>query len=95
MILVEVHSEENEQLARVWMRQAPQKGDLLWFTGEDQKRLADEQGTSSFRVTEVAHWVHSGWSPNTHVGAPIHTVCVYVDPLARLGTSRKAEDVQP
>ncbi|MFN7110282.1 MAG: hypothetical protein ACK4M2_01500 [Brevundimonas sp.] len=83
MISVEVHDEQDAVLAKLWMRFPPRKGELLWFAGEDTDRLRKAHGASAFRVTDVAHWISSAWSPNTHVGQPVHSVCVYVEPVER------------
>lgn len=80
MILVHIHDEADQELARVYMRQAPSAGELLWFQGSAGHRLREALGHSSFTVIEVAHWVGEEWSPNTHVGDPIHSVCAYVKP---------------
>lgn len=83
MISVEIHLAENDEvLARLWMRQAPRQGELLWFAGADTRRFQEVHGASSFHVTDVAHWISTAWSPNTHVGDPNHSICVYVEPVA-------------
>lgn len=83
MIHVTINDDADELLTSVWMREAPQIGSLLWLQGKagDRLRQKGAKGTSAFRVTDVAHWVSEEWTPNSHVGEPIHTVCVYVDPV--------------
>lgn len=65
----------------IWVRQIPRVGELLWFSGEGRAAIAERFGTGAFKVREVAHWVGTQWSPNTHVGEPVHTVCLFVEPL--------------
>lgn len=78
MIQVHVHDDKDEEISRVWMRTPPRKGELLWFTSHDWQNLRQTHGATSFEVTEVAHWVTSAYSPNSHVGEPIHSICAYV-----------------
>ena len=78
MISVEIHHDDDSVISRVWMRSVPRVGESLWFAGGSHERIKAEHGGSSFKVTGVAHWVTDEWSPNTHVGEPIHSVCVYV-----------------
>lgn len=72
---------EEVQIALIWMRCEPQIGSFLWFTGKMNAQLREIYKASSFEVKQVAHWVNGEWSPNTHAGDPIHTICVYVEPM--------------
>lgn len=81
MIQAKVHDQDDNEFASLWLREVPHVGELLWFAGEDGPRMQRERGTSSFKVKTVAHWVSTAWSPGTHVGEPIHTVCLYVEPV--------------
>lgn len=68
-------------LKQVWLRCPPAKGDFIWFTSSDWDDLRDAGLPSSFVVVAVGHWVTSSWSPSTHTGAPIHSLCVVVEPI--------------
>ncbi|WP_137143304.1 hypothetical protein [Azospirillum brasilense] len=81
MIEVKVHSQSDEEIASVWMREAPRVGEYLWIAA-DGEAFREKHGTTSFKVVEVAHWIVPGWSPSTHTGEPIHSVCAYVEPVS-------------
>lgn len=67
-------------LKSLWLKTAPAKGDFIWFTSCDWNDLREQGLPSSFEVVAVAHWVTSSWSPSTHTGDPIHSLCVVVRP---------------
>lgn len=79
--------EDDIHVLTAWMREAPKVGDLIWPNNGWQ--LHSRFGSSAFRVLNVAHWVNSEWSPATHVGEPVHTVCAYVEPILRDFEDRK------
>lgn len=81
MIHVEIHDGDDDTLAKVYMREAPRVGEIIWLQGKAGERIRASLGTSALTITEVAHWVGEEWGPNTHVGEPIHSICVYVEPL--------------
>jgi hypothetical protein len=80
VIGAKVMLDDDTEVASVWLRAKPSAGELLWF-GDKVKA---ETGHTSFVITEVAHWVSTGWSPNTHTGEPVHTLAVYVKPALDL-----------
>jgi len=82
MIQCLVHDTEDKEILRFWARQVPRVGELLWLAAnEDREQAKAANRPASYRVTEVAHWVGSSWSPSTHAGDPIHSVCLYVEPV--------------
>ncbi len=72
MINCSVRNNDDEEIASIWVRQIPRVGEYLWFPGGKIK---------SQEVETVAHWVGGEWTPNTHLGEPVHSVCLYVKPV--------------
>ena len=79
MIKCEIRDRNDKMLFSAWMREVPRIGEYLWATGSAREAMSEMFGTSSLRVVEVAHWVTPDWTPDTHTGEPIHSVCVYVE----------------
>lgn len=72
---------EEVHVALIWMSCEPQIGSFLWFTGDMREKALEKFKTSAFEVKQVAHWVNETWNPNTHMGDPIHAICLYVEPV--------------
>ncbi len=81
MIRAEVMLDDDTQVTTLWLRAKPSAGEYLWLTGEAREAAVARFGAGSLRVREIAHWVASEWSPNTHTGEPIHSLAIYVDPM--------------
>lgn len=77
MIRVEVTAPGDKSVCSVYMNTAPQVGELLWLTGIARDRAQEKFCTSSFTVTEIAHWVHPGGSE------AIHSICAFVVPVIK------------
>lgn len=68
MIEIELHDDQDHEIARVNMHHAPAVGDVLWLLPHREK--------SSYKVKQVCHWVSD--APGlAHLG--YHRVCVYVE----------------
>lgn len=81
MIQVEICLKDEVRVATVWMRLAPEVGHALWFAGATYDAVRRVHGTGEFKVTAVAHGITDMWSPSTHVGDPIHSLWVEVEPI--------------
>ena len=68
--------EDDTPVAEFWVHSVPRSGEFIWLTGSE----AHKRPENSYRVTEVAHWVHPGWVTSPHMEAP-HSACLYVEPV--------------
>jgi len=77
MIGARIMLEDDTEVCSVYLRCSPRVGEYIWVADQD---VIDRHGSSSFIVNEVAHWVSTKWTPNTHTGDPVHTLAIYVKP---------------
>lgn len=70
MLEVELHDNDDNEIARVKMHHAPAIGDVLW--------LMPKREQSSYRVEQICHWV-SDDKALQDIG--YHRVCVYVEAI--------------
>jgi len=66
MIEIELHNNEDNTIAKVFMHHAPNVGDVIWLLPRSDRKTA-------FKVDEVCHWV------SDEMG--YHRVCVYVQDI--------------
>jgi hypothetical protein len=68
MIRCEIKLDSDEcNIYSAYFKHVPNVGDILWSRPHDP-----------YVVVQVAHWISTEWSPTTHNGEPIHSVCLYV-----------------
>ena len=80
MIAAKVMLDDDREVCSLWLRSSPRVGEYIWLSDQ---AVIDAHGASSFQVKEVAHWVSTTWSLSTHIGDPVHSLAVYVEPTPK------------
>jgi hypothetical protein len=76
MIAANVYHGVRGEVIRVWLRDCPQTGDIMWLNPSTQPPPG-----AGVRIVRVEHVCDGAWKPDLNIGgSPPHSLIIYVEP---------------